>query len=393
MRQLSSLIDELESAVASGPPAERKRVLTRIADLFLAGSTRYSEDQVELFDGLLLRLAAEIETKARAKLSQRLADVVNAPPKLIRTLAFDDEISVAGPVLSRSPQLDDDDLVANASTKSQDHLYAIAQRRSLSEAVTDVLVNRGNRKVVHSVALNAGARFSDAGFGKLVARAEDDETLAHHVATRRDLPRHHFLKLLQTATAGVRARLQAANPRAAAEIRDLVAEVAEDINREVREACTQHVRAKAAAKRRYATCQLTESEVHARARTQDFERTVVALSLLGRFPVDLVERALLDADPELVLILAKAAGCSRTTAKAIMTMQAADRGLSVNDVEQALLKFDRLNARTARRVIKFYNERRRKAQTRADDRSAEPSPAMSERPARRPAPRLVSASV
>jgi len=386
MNKLSFLIDDLEAALESGPAEQRRRVLSRITDLFVAGSSRYSEEQVSLFDDLLLRLAVEIESKARTKLAHRLARIPNAPRKVIRSLAFDDAIAVAGPVLNHSPRLDDDDLVRNASTKSQDHLHAIAQRQSLSEAVTDVLVERGDQRVVHSVAQNGGARFSERGFGKLVSRAEGDETLAQYVGMRPDIPRHHFLKLLGTATATVRAKLEAANPRAAAAIRETVAEAASDISREVREACPQHARAKAAAKRRFATSQLTESEVHARAHSQDFERTVVALSLLGRFPIELVERALLDDDPEPVLILARAAGCSRTTAKAILLMQAADRGLSAPEVDEVLAIFDRLSVRSARRVVKYYNDRSKARGRRPRQVAAQPAEQDAARsPARAPA--------
>ena len=84
----------------------------------------------------------------------------NSPPKLIRSLAFDDEIAVAGPVLVHSQQLSDADLVENAANKSQKHLLAIAQRLKLSEVVTDVLVERGDRQVVRKVARNNGACFS-----------------------------------------------------------------------------------------------------------------------------------------------------------------------------------------------------------------------------------------
>ena len=77
--------------------------------------------------------AADIEVKARARLARSLAHIDNAPPKLIRSLAFDDEIAVAEPVLIHSRQLSDADLVENATTKSQEHLLAIAQRLKLSE--------------------------------------------------------------------------------------------------------------------------------------------------------------------------------------------------------------------------------------------------------------------
>jgi uncharacterized protein (DUF2336 family) len=106
----------------------RLRIIDRITDLFATGSRNYSYEQVALFDDVLRRLCADIEVKARAKLADRLAGMHSAPPKLVRSFAFDDAIEVAGPVLVRSQQLTDNDLVENATIKSQDHLYAIAQR-------------------------------------------------------------------------------------------------------------------------------------------------------------------------------------------------------------------------------------------------------------------------
>jgi uncharacterized protein (DUF2336 family) len=114
------LIDELEETLASGDRRERASMLARVADLFVAGSRRYSysDQQIALFDDVLLRLSAEIEIKARAKLAQRLAYADNAPPRLIRTFAFDDAIDVARRVPTFSPRLSDADLAENASVKS-----------------------------------------------------------------------------------------------------------------------------------------------------------------------------------------------------------------------------------------------------------------------------------
>lgn len=357
MIEISSLIDELEDAISTGTEQRRLVALRRVSDLFIAGSSRYSSEQIALFDDVLLRLADQIEEEARVRLSHMLAPLTNAPPKIIRALAFDDAIEVAAPVLTISTQLSEDDLVANAKTKSQQHLYAISQRLSLSEAVTDVLVDRGDHGVVRSVAGNSGARFSYSGFGRLVERALDDDVLAHVVGARADIPRHHFLKLLESASAAVRAKLVAANPQAAGLIRDTVAEISGHISREVRNASPEHVQAKRAAKRRYKIRQPSEADVHMRAHSQDFEKTVVALALFGRLPIDLVERALLDQRPDMVLILAKAAGCSRTTTKAILLMQAAGRGMSDTDLDQALASFDRLSPVTAKRVLEFYDRR------------------------------------
>ena len=347
--------------------------MRRVTDMFIAGSSRFSPEQIALFDDVLLCLTAEIEQQARATLAHSLASVANGPPKVIRSLAFDDAIEVATPVLVASPQLSDDDLVANAKTKSQGHLYAISQRAALSEAVTDVLVDRGDQRVVRAVADNNGARFSHSGFGKLVERARGDHVLTRSVGARPDIPRHYFLKLLDSASAAVRAKLMASNPQAAALIRDTVAEIASTISAEVREHSPEHARAKRAAKRRHKNAQPAEGDVHQRAHSQDFERTVIALALFGSLPIDLVERALLDQRPDMVLILAKAAGCSRTTTKAILLMQAAGRGLSDADMAQALTSFDRLSVKTAKRVIEFYD--RRMAHAHANVAGGEPTEA------------------
>jgi uncharacterized protein (DUF2336 family) len=355
-----SFLRDLENSIASGTVNQRLRALKRVTDLFTAGSARYSIEQIALFDDVLMKLAELVETEARARLARRLATLPDAPPRMIRTLAFDPAIEVAGPVLSKSERLEEPDLVENARTQSQDHLYAISLRRELSEAVTDVLVDRGDRRVVRSVAGNVGARFSENGMEKLVARAHDDETLAERLGLRHDIPRHQFLKLLHTASARVRKRLASHAPSAAA-VQRAVAEATETISREVREASPEFKKAKRASKRRYTSNQLGENNVHAAATSQNFDKTVATLALLGRFPVELVERGLLDENPDILLILAKAAGCSRLTTKALMLMRVAGRGMSAHDIEAALTSFDRLSAPTANRIINYYVKRQNSA--------------------------------
>src|SRR4051812_26093646 len=128
MTEKSSLIDELELALSAGSNAQRIEMLSRVTDLFVAGASRYSHEHVNLFDEVLTKLARTIEAKARAKLAVRLAPVPNAPGDVIRMLAFDEDIDVARSVLSPSERLNDEDLLATATTKSQLHLAAIADR-------------------------------------------------------------------------------------------------------------------------------------------------------------------------------------------------------------------------------------------------------------------------
>jgi Uncharacterised protein conserved in bacteria (DUF2336) len=354
-----SLLDELISPLATASTKHRLRIIDRVTDLFAAGSRSYSHDQIALFDDVLRRLCADIEVTARAKLAQRLVGLGSAPPRLVRSFAFDDAIEVAEPVLIHSEQLSDDDLVENATTKSQAHLFAIAQRLKLSETVTDVLVDRGDERVVYRVVKNKGARFSLAGYGKLTNRARYDRKLTLALGERSDIPRQYFLKLLEAASSTVRAKLEAINPEAVAAIRDTVDDVATAMQREVRKGSRAHVVAVREAKRRFNVRPITEASVHGPAHAQDFEKTVVALSRLGVFSVDLVERALLDEGEDMVLLLAKAAGCSWTTARELLLMYAANRNLKPDDITRAFERYKKLSQETARNIVMFYERRTR----------------------------------
>jgi uncharacterized protein (DUF2336 family) len=355
----SSLIDELEQALVGGSDAQRNDILSRVTDLFLAGAEHYSEGQINLFDGVISKLVTAIEAKSRAKLAKRMADVPNAPTGVIRTLAFDDDIEVARPVLRNSERLGDADLIANANQKSQQHLEAIAERRTLSEAVTDILLERGNQEVARSVARNTGARFSDAGFRMLVQRSAADETLALHVGVRRDLPRQHFLDLLDQASTTVRTRLAAENPAAGKAVDGIINEVVGSIRSETRKVSKQYTAAIATVDTIKRDGKLGESDVYRFAREGRFEETAVALSYLSGVEIDAVERALQERRNEIALIIAKLAGFSSTGAKAILLFKTADRGMSTQDLDTALKAYGKLNVETARRVLGFYRMRLR----------------------------------
>jgi hypothetical protein len=359
MANRASLIDELETALSSGTSDQRIHTLARITDLFVIGAESYSAEQIDVFDDVMVKIAARIEAKSLARLSSRLAPMANAPKRTVKELAFNADIAVARPVLVGSERLDESDLVDSARTQSQEHLLAISERKSLSEAITDVLVERGDREVVRSVAVNTGARFSNAGFRRLVTRSTGDDVLATAVGSRRDIPRAHYLKLIERASASVREKLTALNPQAALAVKTAVAEVTGGIRSETREASVNYAEAKVLVEGLFRNRQLNEEAIHSFARERKFEQVVIALSLICDVEIDVVERAMLDPGAEVALILAKYANLSWTTAKAILLLQTAERGMSAQDLDQAMSNFSRLQPETARRVLGFYRTRRK----------------------------------
>ena len=120
MSASASLIPELEDVIQNGTQEKRAVTIKRIANLFIDGATHFNEEHIGLFDDVFCRLVAEIEIKVRAEMSHALAPISNAPTELMRTLARDDDISVAGPVLKQSSRLKEVEIVELAKTKGQD---------------------------------------------------------------------------------------------------------------------------------------------------------------------------------------------------------------------------------------------------------------------------------
>ena len=354
----NAFLSELEDALAHGPADRRAKTLRRVTDLFVFGSSHFSGDHVALFDGVFHHLIDDIETSARAMLADRLKNVGNAPLGVIRTLAFDDAISGAGPVLSASERIDNATLVENARTKSQDHLMAISRRPTLVETVTDVLVERGDRDVALSVARNAGAKFSETGYLRLVKRSEDDAELAQSVGERPEISRQNFLKLLTTASKAVRLALQAAHPEIAADVHTAVARAATEIQARAAIASRDYSAARARIKALRDAGHLSEIEIDEFARAGKFEETAVALAAMCTLPVDAVERAMVMDREEAILIVAKAIDLSWPTARSILSLCAGKNSVSPETVEKCRSLYNNMKRDTALQVVKFQREKR-----------------------------------
>jgi uncharacterized protein (DUF2336 family) len=352
----ASLIPELEEVLQHGSAERRERTLQRITSLFLNSADQYSEEHVGLFDGVFLLLIEEIETKARAELSHRLAPVSNAPIEAVRRLAKDDDIAVAGPVLEQSPRLPESDLVDIAKTKSQAHLLAISGRTGIEEPVTDELVRRGDRQVVHSVADNRKARLSDRSFSTLVSQAEEDGILAEKVGARPDIPPRLFRELLLKATEVVQQRLiAAAKPETQAEIRRVLARISHEVG--------------AAKSRDYSAAERIVQALHQQgklneaalvdfAETAKYEQMIAALSRLCVVPIDVVDRLMGGDRPDPILILCKSAGWEWPTAKTLIMARPGRKGTSSSaGLDTAFTNFERLSPATAQRVMRFWQAR------------------------------------
>src|SRR6202790_3818489 len=359
MGKLKGFLRDLDEAVLQGTAESRLRALWHTTDLLITG--RYSEDEIWTFGEVIGRLADEIEVAARTQLAKRLARFDDAPVNIINKLAFDDSIDVAGPVLQESERLETYALVANACTKSQPHLLAISKRKSLEHAVTDVLVTRGNREVVNSVAKNDGARFSGFGFLHMIKRAEGDSILAEQLGLRKDIPRHLFQQLIAKASDDVKKRLEQERPGMVDQIQASVTDVTGALQSKFGPASRSYYVAKRLVATQHQHGNLNENSIYDYARSHKLDEVTIGLSLLCSLPGDVIERALLDNNRGKILVLTKALGFSWATTMALLFLGAKDHRITAQELRDLESEFGRLNVETSRSVLKLYQTRKNAA--------------------------------
>jgi uncharacterized protein (DUF2336 family) len=355
--ELRKVGTSLDKIVKRGDPKRLAAVSRSIADLFVQGSAGFQPSHVELFDHLLTGIVPQTEMAVRADVAERLSAIANAPPMLIGKLAREDNISIAGPVLRRSPVLDEQALVEIARMKSQDHLLAMTERPKLSPGLTDVMVQRGERDVIRRAAANAGASFSPIGYSALVKRAAKDGMLTITVGKRNDLPDRLLKELLAGSVDVVRRRLfDLAEPGRQAAVAKAMSEISSKPEH------PQKQRDFAPAQRTillmYHAGELDEAALVGFAKSYRYSESVAALSAMSGVPIAAVDRLMSGDRHDPILILAKAIGLEWSTVRALVLLRLGPARIPASaDIESVRANYVRLAPSTAERVVTFWRAR------------------------------------
>jgi uncharacterized protein (DUF2336 family) len=357
MTAAASLIPGLDEIVHHSDPARRAEAALRISELFFEDAAKLRASHVALFDDILIDLVPHLETVARAELAERFSQLTNAPRALIGRLARENEILVAGPVLRRSPVLDEALLLEVARLKGQGHLLAMAERKTLSTGVTDAMIRRGDREVVRRTAGNAGAALSPIGYQLLVKRAAQDAVLTLTVGQRGDLSDAHLKELLAGSLNVVRRRLfdlvkparQAAINRAMNEINGIAETV---------ESKRNFVPAQHTILALHKAGKLNEAALLGFARDFAYEESVAALAAMSGIGIATLDRLVSGERNDPILVIGKTIGLEWATVRALVMLRLGPhRVLAPADIESVRVQYARLMPTTAERVVNFWKTR------------------------------------
>lgn len=203
------------SQLAANPQgAPRGDIYLAIASLYRTQAPRLSERERALMREILQRLAGNVEMAIRIALAEKLADDETAPLDLVLLLA-DDRIEVARPVILRSRQLSDADLLSLLDHVGEAHQTACAERPNIGEPVCDALTRHGAEPVLVALVHNATARIAHHTFEALVEKSRLIATLQDPLVHRGDLPTGLAAQMCGWVSDALKAHIQAHHPLSA----------------------------------------------------------------------------------------------------------------------------------------------------------------------------------
>ncbi len=176
---------DIEKLMCDPSPEARADTVGKIASYF--GSGEFSDSERRLAEEIFRVLARDVEVQVREALSVHLKECPQIPHDIALSLAKDVD-SVAIPVIEFSQVLTEDDLVEIINASGASRQSAVARRETVSERVSDALVDTRNEDVVATLMDNEGAEISDRSFEKAIVHFGESEKVNERMAYRAKLP-------------------------------------------------------------------------------------------------------------------------------------------------------------------------------------------------------------
>lgn len=353
----NEFIAELEGALRSSSPDRHVRILRQVTGLLLSCSDRLSEQQIGIFDDVLVRLIRTVDARPLAALSVAVAGLSSAPQEALRRLAFHEDAAIASPILLRSDCLSERDLIEIAARGSQQHLLAICERKVLGEALTDVVLTRADTNVCRILAKKVTAQFTQAGYRALLAAADRDDEIADSLLLRPDIPVGIIHDLLASATKAVRARLLRIAPAALHETMQAAIE---------KLAIRDSLRLPQPIDYSEARClvqslskggKLNDSAVNRFAVRNEKNNLIAALSLLADVAVGCIEPLVEEKDRYGLMVACRASRLNWQTTVSVISDGKGAKHVSPQELEQLEEAFEAICLSAAQSTIRFGSVR------------------------------------
>ncbi|MFN7110572.1 MAG: DUF2336 domain-containing protein [Brevundimonas sp.] len=164
----------------------RHALLKRLADVVSLPASRINAFERAVTGDLLVEMLRLASTEERRRVAARLAPLAELPNSVARLL-LRDEPEIARLLIEQCASLSDADLVGCARDAGPEHRLIMAERRGLSEIVTETLFSFGEMEVMEAVLRNPTVRLSQVGVEAVVGLSRTHPKLSGLLLKRPEL--------------------------------------------------------------------------------------------------------------------------------------------------------------------------------------------------------------
>jgi len=184
----------------------RRQLAKRLADVICIPASQLTPQERHMSGDILVELLRTAEADIREGVAKRLV-MLNEAPRTILVILAKDDINIARHVLENSKSLSDSDLIQISSKVSEAHRKMIAQRRHLSDAVVDSLVQFLEEDVVETLLKNKGANFSETAIQRVLVVSRSHPNYVKLLNRREELRPSHGLTMFWWADTPTRKKI------------------------------------------------------------------------------------------------------------------------------------------------------------------------------------------
>ncbi len=347
------MIENLIELAKDKSPEARRALSMGIVNICHGTGVQLGQQDKEIAGQIILRLIKEFESELRAQISARLAASQHAPKAVIRALA-EDEISVAGPVIAKSPLLNDSDLIAIINSKSREYRLLIAARPKISASVSDALIQPGEPEVLETLLNNQSAEISTAAMEYAVEESRSRVSLQGALVTRADLPPHLAQKLVSFVSGELRRMLAVKFPHDTEILDQAVRDASAALNTpaDMVQAITE--KATALIERLQANGELNSTRVISFLREKRMPLFFAGMAALTRVNVQNLVHLAFESEAQGIAVICRAAGVDRGQfVSVILLLEQArtGRAMSPAQLQSFTRQFDALSEARALEVL------------------------------------------
>lgn len=358
MPSASSRLNRLVDLAKETSSDKRRELLREVTDVFLDNAHDCSDAEKSYFGEIINKVATGMDAAVRKHLAARLSSNPNAPHALIRGFAMD-EAEIAREVLSKSPVLQDEDLISIAETGNQEKIGALAQRPAIPEIVSEAIVQHGDDAAVSQLVANSGAKVSRGTFRKVMERAETSAILQAPLVNRQDLPADMVNELFTFVKAELREQVQKRMEAIPLEELERALQEAErEVASELRQLRAADRKATVYVGEMFQQRKLNEGLLIQLVKSGKTAELIHAFARLAEVDVRTIKRLFNARNIEGIAIICRSLRFERGTFSTIAVSVLPNSGDTNRNIHEVLDLYDQVTSETAQRVMRFWRVRR-----------------------------------